>query len=51
MKIALNAEFRYNIFGAFNGAFFADCGNSTDFICSILSTIYDKKQVGPFAIV
>jgi len=27
MKIALNAEFRYKIFGALNGAIFADCGN------------------------
>ena len=27
MKIALNAEFRYKLFGNLNGAFFADCGN------------------------
>ncbi len=27
MKIALNAEYRFNLFGNLNGAIFADCGN------------------------
>lgn len=27
MKIALNAEYRFNFFGSLNGALFADCGN------------------------
>lgn len=38
MKIALNAEFRYNILGALNGAFFIDAGN----IWNVLDNVDDE---------
>ncbi len=41
MKIALNAEFRYKIFGALNGAFFADCGN----IWNVLDNETDESKI------
>ena len=41
MKIALSAEYRYNIFGAFNGAFFVDVGN----IWNVLDSEEDPKAV------
>jgi outer membrane protein assembly factor BamA len=41
MKLALNAEFRFNIFGAFNGALFIDAGN----IWNVLDNVTDEKRV------
>ena len=41
MKLALNAEFRFNIFGAFNGALFVDAGN----IWNVLDNVTDEKRV------
>lgn len=41
LKIAASAEFRFNIFGQLNGAFFADAGN----IWNVLDNIEDEKAV------
>ncbi len=41
LKIAASAEFRFNIFGKFNGALFADAGN----IWNVLDNIEDEKAV------
>lgn len=41
LKIAANAEFRFNIFGQFNGALFADAGN----IWNVLDNIEDEEAV------
>lgn len=41
MKIALNLEYRYNILGALNGAFFIDTGN----IWNVLDNVEDEKSV------
>ena len=41
MKIALNAEFRYKLFGPVSGALFADCGN----IWNVLDNEKDVKKV------
>ena len=40
MKIALNAEYRYTILGAFKGAFFIDAGN----IWNVLDNIKDESS-------
>ena len=39
MKIALSAEYRFNVFGSFNGALFVDAGN----IWNVLDNITDEK--------
>ncbi len=39
MKIAFNAEYRYNILGALNGAFFIDAGN----IWNVLDNVEEKN--------
>lgn len=41
MKIALNAEFRYNILGSLNGAFFVDAGN----IWNVLDSVEEEDAV------
>ncbi|ELI6454484.1 putative outer membrane lipoprotein [Flavobacterium psychrophilum] len=41
MKIALNAEFRYKLFGNLNGAVFADCGN----IWNVFDSETDETKV------
>ncbi|WP_415037439.1 BamA/TamA family outer membrane protein [Flavobacterium sp.] len=41
LKIAVSTEFRFNIFGQFNGALFADAGN----IWNVLDNIEDEKAV------
>jgi Omp85 superfamily domain len=41
MKIALNAEFRYKLFGSLSSAFFADCGN----IWNVFDNETDEKKV------
>ncbi len=41
MKISLNAEFRYNIFGDFKGAFFIDAGN----IWNVLDNEEDQSYI------
>ena len=41
LKIAFNLEYRFNIFGSFNGAFFADAGN----IWNALDNVTDEKAV------
>lgn len=41
LKIAVSTEFRFNIFGQFNGALFADAGN----IWNVLDNIDDEKAV------
>jgi len=41
MKIALNAELRFKLFGALNGAFFADCGN----IWNVLDSETDETKI------
>ncbi len=42
-KIALNAEFRFNIFDKFNGAFFADMGNIWNFLDDTEDESYQFK--------
>ncbi|WP_340202104.1 BamA/TamA family outer membrane protein [Ascidiimonas sp. W6] len=41
LKLAFNLEYRFNIFGSFNGAFFADAGN----IWNALDNVTDEKAV------
>ncbi|WP_378182942.1 BamA/TamA family outer membrane protein [Aquimarina sp. SS2-1] len=41
MKIAINAEYRYNILGALNGAFFVDAGN----IWNVLDNVEEEDAV------
>ena len=41
MKIALNAEYRYKLFGNLYGAFFADCGN----IWNVLDNETDETKI------
>ncbi len=41
LKIALNAEYRYNILGALNGAFFIDAGN----IWNVLDNVEEENAV------
>ncbi|MES2747990.1 MAG: BamA/TamA family outer membrane protein [Bacteroidota bacterium] len=41
MKLALNAEFRFNISGAWNGVLFADVGN----IWNVLDNVEDEKYI------
>jgi outer membrane protein assembly factor BamA len=41
MKITLNAEYRFNIFGSLNGALFVDAGN----IWNVLDNVTDPKAV------
>lgn len=41
MKLALSAEYRFNIFGAFNGGLFIDAGN----IWNVLDNVTDEKAV------
>ncbi|MHA7059890.1 translocation and assembly module lipoprotein TamL [Aquimarina sp. M1] len=41
MKLALNAEYRYNILGALNGAFFIDAGN----IWNVLDSVEEEDAV------
>ncbi|WP_299441586.1 POTRA domain-containing protein [uncultured Aquimarina sp.] len=41
MKLALNAEYRYNILGSLNGAFFIDAGN----IWNVLDSVEEKDAV------
>ena len=41
MKLAFSIEYRFNIFGAFNGAFFVDAGN----IWNVLDNVTDEKRV------
>ena len=41
LKIALNAELRFNFFGSLNGAIFVDAGN----IWNVLDNITDEKSV------
>lgn len=41
LKIAMNAEFRFNYFEKFNGAFFIDAGN----IWNVLDNVTDEKAV------
>ncbi|RZJ28333.1 MAG: outer membrane protein assembly factor [Flavobacterium sp.] len=40
MKIALSAEYRFNVFGSFNGALFIDAGN----IWNVLDNVTDEKR-------
>lgn len=39
MKLAFSTEYRFNIFGGFNGAFFVDAGN----IWNVLDNVTDEK--------
>ncbi len=39
MKLAMNAEYRFNIFGALNSAFFIDAGN----IWNVLDIVEDPR--------
>ena len=39
MKIALSLEYRYNLFGNFDGAFFTDIGN----IWNVLDDVEDER--------
>ncbi|MDH7445110.1 translocation and assembly module lipoprotein TamL [Aquimarina sp. 2201CG14-23] len=41
MKIALNAEYRYNILGSLNGAFFIDAGN----IWNVLDSVEEEDAI------
>jgi len=41
MKIALNVEYRYNILGALNGAFFIDAGN----IWNVLDSVEERDAI------
>lgn len=41
LKLAFNLEYRFNIFGSFNGALFADAGN----IWNALDNVTDEKAV------
>ncbi|WP_449224259.1 translocation and assembly module lipoprotein TamL [Aquimarina rubra] len=41
MKLAINAEYRYNILGALNGAFFIDAGN----IWNVLDSVEEEDAV------
>ncbi len=41
MKIALNLEYRYNILGALNGAFFIDAGN----IWNVLDNVEEEEAI------
>ena len=40
MKIALSAEYRYNLFGALNSAFFVDAGN----IWNVLDVVEEEAS-------
>lgn len=40
-KLAMNAEFRFNYFGQFNGALFVDAGN----IWNVLDNVTDEKAI------